>query len=81
MLFFFVSNSVAVKSKSYFGAGRGQIWIDDLRCNGNETSLDGCASRPWGQNNCDHSEDLSVICRSKFRSFVYFDVFSGSISL
>lgn len=29
---------------------------------GNETSLDQCLHTKWGQHNCKHEEDVSVIC-------------------
>ncbi|XP_062572436.1 deleted in malignant brain tumors 1 protein-like [Saccostrea cucullata] len=58
----FPSTTAAVKGSAYFGAGRGQIWMDDLHCDGTELSLDNCGFRPWGTNNCGHNEDLSVIC-------------------
>lgn len=56
------STTAAVKGSAYFGAGTGQIWMDDLHCDGTELSLDNCRFRPWGTNNCGHNEDLSVIC-------------------
>ncbi|KAK3600148.1 hypothetical protein CHS0354_012271, partial [Potamilus streckersoni] len=59
----FSTTNAAVKSGSYFGAGNNTIWLDDLKCTGDETAIDNCNYRPWGQSNCDHSEDLSVICR------------------
>lgn len=62
--------TVAVKSRSYFGAGTGQIWLDDVKCSGNESSLDGCAARQWGQSNCGHDEDLGVICRSLYKYYI-----------
>ena len=45
-----------------FGAGRGQIWLDDVNCQGNETSIVYCGHRGWGINNCHHNEDASVVC-------------------
>ncbi|KAL8562352.1 hypothetical protein ACOMHN_066066 [Nucella lapillus] len=44
------------------GRGQGQIWLDSLRCSGSEHSFFQCSHDPWGTNNCDHSEDLGVIC-------------------
>ncbi|CAN7990090.1 unnamed protein product, partial [Ixodes pacificus] len=43
-------------------AGRGPIWLDNLRCSGTERSLDECRTQPWGQSDCDHSEDVAMTC-------------------
>ena len=43
-------------------AGTGKIWLDEVRCNGNEHSLAQCVHRRWGNHNCDHSEDAGVRC-------------------
>ncbi|KAK3087601.1 hypothetical protein FSP39_008130 [Pinctada imbricata] len=50
------------KGNAYFGAGSGQILLDDLNCKGTEKGVQFCAHRGWGKTNCDHTEDASVIC-------------------
>ncbi|XP_071157328.1 scavenger receptor cysteine-rich domain-containing protein DMBT1-like [Mytilus edulis] len=45
-----------------FGAGTGPIWLDDVTCQGNELNIEQCTARPWNQTNCQHKEDVGVIC-------------------
>ncbi|NXJ71103.1 DMBT1 protein, partial [Rostratula benghalensis] len=47
---------------AFFGEGTGPIWLDDVRCQGNESSLLGCPASPWGVTNCQHREDAAVVC-------------------
>ena len=43
--------------------GSGQIWLDDVICDGTELSLDGCQHRGWGNTRgCSHSEDVAIMC-------------------
>ncbi|KAL4219354.1 scavenger receptor [Mactra antiquata] len=57
------TDNVAVRKEAFFGAGSGQIWLDDVHCVGDESTLDNCNYRVWGTNNCGHNEDASVICQ------------------
>ncbi len=42
--------------------GKGMIWLDDVNCTGSERSLTDCYHRPWGSHNCDHSQDVGIVC-------------------
>ncbi|XP_028253060.1 deleted in malignant brain tumors 1 protein-like isoform X2 [Parambassis ranga] len=56
-----------VKNGAFFGQGQGDIWLDDVNCLGNETSLIHCERPSIGENNCGHSEDAGVICSADIR--------------
>ena len=51
-----------VPSSAHFGMGDGNIWLDDVHCSGNETSLIHCLHPMFGENNCGHGEDAGVVC-------------------
>ncbi len=51
-----------------FGSGSGDIWLDDVKCGGNETHLLSCPQFPFTQpHNCKHSEDSGVRCKGQSR--------------
>ncbi|XP_074666362.1 scavenger receptor cysteine-rich domain-containing protein DMBT1-like isoform X1 [Strix aluco] len=52
----------AAPARARFGQGTGRIWLDDVACAGSEDALAQCRARPWGQSNCNHREDASVVC-------------------
>jgi len=45
-----------------YGPGTGPIWLDNMACVGDETSIANCPYFTLGVHDCDHTEDVSVSC-------------------
>ena len=60
--FFSIRNLGVPLFDERFGAGTGAILLDNVNCRGNETSLADCEHGGWGQHNCAHTEDVSIMC-------------------
>eukprot|EP00118_Oscarella_pearsei_P024885 m.307022 g.307022 ORF g.307022 m.307022 type:complete len:605 (+) comp41827_c0_seq1:242-2056(+) len=56
----------ATRTGSYYGkaAANVTIWIDDCICRGTENRIEDCPFGGWGSGNCDHGEDVGVVCLS-----------------
>lgn len=52
--------------KAYFGPGEVHIFLDEVACIGNETSLLQCPGTDAGLHNCYHTEDAGVVCPGWF---------------
>ena len=53
---------------AYYGSGseNQSIFLDNVICQGIESSLLDCATNPIGEHNCDHSEDAGVRCEGEY---------------
>jgi deleted-in-malignant-brain-tumors protein 1 len=47
---------------AYYGRGSGAVLMDDVRCAGNEVTLESCEHLGPGQGDCSHKEDVGVHC-------------------
>ncbi|XP_077975565.1 scavenger receptor cysteine-rich domain-containing group B protein-like [Styela clava] len=55
---------ISALKNAYYGEGTGQIWLNNVNCDGNEDSLDQCPHNSWGSNSCSHGDDAAVECLS-----------------
>ena len=66
MLTVFVTSPFSSGSAEYlthkYGEAEGEIWVEDLQCTGEETTLLQCEMSDFGAHACDHSEDVSIFC-------------------
>ena len=59
----YTENGYAVAvSSARFGPGNGFIVLDDVQCNGSESSLLECRAQGLGEHNCFSFEDAGVYC-------------------
>ncbi|CAH1248833.1 PRSS12 [Branchiostoma lanceolatum] len=51
----------AVLISTNFGPGSGPIFLSDVRCTGNESTILGCPHK-YRDNDCEHEDDVGVVC-------------------
>lgn len=58
--------ALGAPKEAIFGRRASQIWLDDVRCSGSESSLAECYHRGFGIHNCKHNEDAGVVCSGEY---------------
>ncbi|CAH1248843.1 DMBT1 [Branchiostoma lanceolatum] len=56
-----LGHSRATPKSVNFGPGSGPIWLSDVRCIGNESTILDCPFK-LRDNDCDHDDDVGVVC-------------------
>ncbi|XP_036408794.1 deleted in malignant brain tumors 1 protein [Megalops cyprinoides] len=55
-------NAAFASKGSQFGQGSEPTWLDNVACKGNESFLTECSHNGFGNENCNHGQDVGVIC-------------------
>ena len=56
------SGAISAVKYAGYGPGNGHIWLDNVHCNGTETSIEDCKQEKVGYHDCYHGEDAGVVC-------------------
>ena len=66
----FNDSGASALANAYYNSSSGPIYLDNVQCEGNETSLIEC-DYDRNVNDCDHTEDAGVSCQGIYFHFNY----------
>ncbi|XP_025101967.1 deleted in malignant brain tumors 1 protein-like isoform X4 [Pomacea canaliculata] len=61
----FNSSAIVAATSNAYGSGAGRIIFDYVKCRGTESSLLDCRYKKLDITECDHSDDIGVICKEE----------------
>ncbi|KAJ8034628.1 hypothetical protein HOLleu_21545 [Holothuria leucospilota] len=53
---------LTIYQNAFFGNASGYIWLTNVQCNGNESSLSECQHEIFAEPQCSHHQDVGVLC-------------------
>ena len=59
------TKAITYHHSARYGAGEGPIWLDEVKCDGTEMNVANCSANPWGETDCEHHEDVSILCNTE----------------
>ena len=57
------SNVITVYGSARYKKGYGPVWLANLQCPLSAKTILECQHSGWGNNNCNHGEDASILCQ------------------
>ena len=66
MLNFSAAVKVVEDAYKYFGRVNSSypIWLDNVKCRGDEQSIAACRHRGWNVHDCNHYDDAGIVCKN-----------------
>ncbi|XP_047656948.1 scavenger receptor cysteine-rich type 1 protein M130-like isoform X3 [Tachysurus fulvidraco] len=69
--------AVTAHPSAHFGQGSGEIWLNDVQCSGNESTITQCSHRGFRKHICSHREDAGVTCSAFLAPYIGIGVTAG----